>query len=96
MTRDIDISDHDNVIGLEVGREGSIVYDNGLVTAAYTVAQIKAAFWREFHKGGERWFNYLGSETDNEECTQSEWDSFLEELQAAPEEVGDVVYYDGD
>ena len=26
----------------------------------YTLNQIKKAFWEQFHKSGELWFNYLG------------------------------------
>lgn len=52
----------------------------------YTLNQIKGAFWAEFHLSGERWFNYLGSEKDNEEYTQGAWENFVEELNKIPEE----------
>jgi len=48
---------------------------------SYTIEEIKAAFWDEFHLGGERWFNYLGTDEVNEDSTQSAWESFLEELE---------------
>jgi len=47
----------------------------------YTLAEIKAAFWREFHLCGELWFGYLGSDEDNEDYTQSEWEDFERELE---------------
>lgn len=46
----------------------------------YTTDQIKAAFWRNFHKNGELWFEYRG-DNESEESTQSHWENFLEELQ---------------
>ena len=47
----------------------------------YTLAEIKAAFWREFHLSGERWFGYHGTEQQNESSTKSEWVDFLRELE---------------
>lgn len=47
----------------------------------YTLEQIKKAFWKNFHKSGETWFNYLGNERDNNESTEDEWDSFKECLE---------------
>jgi len=46
----------------------------------FTEAQIKAAFWAEFHEAGERWFGYLGSEKENEGHTQAAWEIFKGEL----------------
>ena len=46
----------------------------------YTLDQIKKAFWEKFHKTGELWFNYLGTEKENEEITQREWEDFIDEL----------------
>jgi len=53
----------------------------------YTLAQIKAAFWKEFHESGEQWFPY-GEEAwfekgHNEKVTGSYWDSFVEHLNEA-------------
>jgi hypothetical protein len=47
----------------------------------YTLEQIKKAFWEEFHESGELWFDYLGHEEENTECTNSYWDSFVETLE---------------
>ena len=41
---------------------------------------IKDAFWKEFHESGEIFFNYLGSKEENEECTNSYWESFKDNL----------------
>ena len=49
----------------------------------YTLAQIKAAFWRVFHLAGEVWFNYRGSEKENNEYTESWWQDLVEELEKA-------------
>lgn len=46
----------------------------------YTKAEIKQAFWDNFHKSGGQWFDYLSSEEDNEECTKQEWKYFEENL----------------
>jgi len=46
----------------------------------YTLAQIKQAFWSNFHCMGDVWFGYLGTEEENEESTQTEWQEFLEIL----------------
>lgn len=46
----------------------------------YTLEQIKQAFWNTFHKSGEIWFGYLGSEEDDNECTQEQWGEFKESL----------------
>jgi hypothetical protein len=48
----------------------------------YTLRQIKEAFWKEFHKSGEQWFSYFDdSEEENESCTNSYWEEFVEELE---------------
>lgn len=46
----------------------------------YTLEQVKKAFWDTFHKNGEFFFNYLGSDEDNEGSTQLEWEYFIENL----------------
>jgi len=51
----------------------------------FSVEQIKAVFWEEFHGAGELWFDYLGDEEENEDCTEGYWQDFLETL----EQLGD-------
>ena len=46
----------------------------------YTEAQIKAAFWKAFHKCGDVWFSYIGTEEQNESSTQESWRAFEEAL----------------
>jgi hypothetical protein len=46
----------------------------------YTIEQIKKAFWETFHESGELWFNYLGTDEDNNESTDNEWLDFKENL----------------
>ena len=46
----------------------------------YTLDQVKKAFWAEFHLGGERWFNYLGGEFENQVSTEFAWEDFYKEL----------------
>lgn len=43
----------------------------------YTIAEIKAAYWKEFHAEGEMFFDYLGTDEENEDCTEAYWASFL-------------------
>lgn len=49
----------------------------------YTLAEIKAAFWAEFHKSGEIFFPYGEDEDSAQETTQSFWDDFVAYLDAA-------------
>jgi len=51
----------------------------------FSVEQIKTAFWEEFHKAGEVWFDYLGDEENDADSTESHWQDFLETL----EQLGD-------
>lgn len=46
----------------------------------YTLRQIKKAFWKNFHESGEGWFDYMGSDEENQESTESEWNTFKEYL----------------
>jgi len=42
----------------------------------YSLEHVKKAFWEIFHKSGEVWFDYLGTD---EECTKSTnniWEDF--------------------
>jgi ATP adenylyltransferase/5',5'''-P-1,P-4-tetraphosphate phosphorylase II len=48
----------------------------------YTIAEIKEVFWETFHKSGELWFGYLGTEEDNEDTTNQYWEDFLNNLVA--------------
>lgn len=50
------------------------------LAAAYSVEQIKAAYWRCFHKSGEYWFEEFGSERDCTEATESLWGEFVKAL----------------
>ena len=43
----------------------------------YTLDEIKAAYWKEFHKSGEIFFDYLGPDEENDQCTEENWDSFV-------------------
>jgi hypothetical protein len=47
----------------------------------YTEDEIKKAFWSVFHEAGEAWFNYLGTEKDNNSSTESYWNDLKEELE---------------
>jgi hypothetical protein len=47
---------------------------------AFTLEEIRRAFWLQFHKSGELWFNYLGTPEENEASTRSGWQEFEEAL----------------
>lgn len=49
----------------------------------YTLEEIKMAFWGTFHQVGEIWFDYIGTEEEQNSHTEEWWDTFLEELIAA-------------
>ena len=51
-------------------------------TSHYTLDQIRNAFWRTFHKGGDVWFDYLGTEEEVESSTEGQWQSFVAHLKA--------------
>ena len=63
-----------------------------LTARRWSLEQIKAAFWAEFHKSGELWFSYFdeskemlgitrhGSEADCESCTNEYWGTFQDHL----------------
>ena len=51
-------------------------------SATFTLEQIKSAFRTEFHKSGELWFDYLGSEEECNASTELEWRDFVEALRA--------------
>lgn len=47
----------------------------------YTMEQIKDAFFKEFHKSGEVFFDYLGDDLSSHESTQAIFDDFAERLE---------------
>ena len=47
----------------------------------YPLSQIKKAFWAEFHEAGEVWFDYVSTPEENNQSTESHWESFLEALE---------------
>ena len=51
--------------------------------SGYTLDEIKRAFWATFHKSGEVFFNYLGSDEENEASTNDGWVEFSEHLENA-------------
>lgn len=53
----------------------------GTKQATYALEQIKAAYWAEFHAKGELWFNYLGTDEENEDHTQTNWEMFVNKLE---------------
>ena len=46
----------------------------------YTVDEIRAAYWKQFHEAGEFWFSNLGTSESNTRRTESYWKDFLEGL----------------
>ena len=46
----------------------------------FTMEQIKAAFIARFHKAGELWFDYLGTEEENRNSSELIWLEFLKHL----------------
>lgn len=53
----------------------------------YRLEQIKQAFYNNFHKSGEKWFNYLGSDEENNRSTEYEWKDFVHELDELQDEM---------
>ncbi len=41
---------------------------------------LRDAFWKEFHKSGELWFDYLGTEDECQQCTEQAWNDFAEKF----------------
>jgi len=39
---------------------------------------LRDAFWKEFHKSGEWWFDHLGTEDECQQCTEQAWNDFAE------------------
>jgi len=48
----------------------------------YTLEQIKAAFWKQFHKSGEAWFDNYNYEEECTHATDGYWRDFQEKLEA--------------
>jgi len=48
----------------------------------YTMSQIKEAFFKEFHRSGEVFFDYLGDDLSAHESTQAIFDDFAQRLEA--------------
>ena len=55
--------------------------DNIVDNRLFSIEQIHAAFWEEFHNAGDVWFDYLGDEENNEDSTEGHWQDFLETLE---------------
>lgn len=56
---------------------------NAGLERTFTLAEIKAAFWSEFHQSGEQFFLYpqmMASQQECEEATESYWRDFMDEL----------------
>jgi len=48
----------------------------------FTLDEIRRAYWRQYHKAGELWFDYLGSDKENEQATAAYWKEFEESLKS--------------
>jgi len=49
---------------------------------AYTLEQVKEAFWKTFKGAGELWFSYSEDDPEEmEEDVEAEWRDFLENLE---------------
>jgi len=49
----------------------------------YTLAEVKAAFWKTFHEAGEIWLPYGDDKESNESSTESWWNDFVENIDPA-------------
>ncbi len=49
-------------------------------TKKFTLDEVRKAFWAEFHKSGELWFNYFGTDQECDESTKGFWDDFKRRL----------------
>lgn len=54
----------------------------------YTLAEIKKAFWGNFHECGEIFFSYLGDDESNEASTDAEWSGFSVHLESIKPQGG--------
>lgn len=56
--------------------------DGGVLQSGHvwTTEEVRAAFWKTFHKQGEIFFDYLGGEEAADRCTDEFWREFVENL----------------
>lgn len=47
----------------------------------FTIDQIKAAFWKVFHRSGEHFFPYDDEQLAADRATNSSWEELLEALE---------------
>ena len=52
----------------------------GILTGIFTLDQVKRAFWATFHRSGEAFFSYLGTDEENHSSTRCHWSDFLDNL----------------
>lgn len=50
---------------------------SGRMKNNYSVGEIRSVFWKFFHKSGEQYFDYSGSDLENEQSTAVKWKEFL-------------------
>jgi len=60
---------------------GSQMNKNILDDRLFSIEQIKAAFWDNFHRAGEVWFDYLGDAENDADSTDCHWQDFLDTLE---------------
>jgi hypothetical protein len=48
----------------------------------YTLKEISVAFGKTFHRSGEAFFDYMGTEEECEVSTKWYWEEFVENLKA--------------
>lgn len=49
----------------------------------YTLSEIKAAYYAEFHEGGEMFFDYTGTSDENKQHTEQNFKDFVFEMDQA-------------
>ncbi len=53
----------------------------------YTLKEISVAFGKTFHRSGEAFFDYMGSDEECEDSTRWYWEEFVENLKTGGEDV---------
>lgn len=48
---------------------------------------LHGAYWKKFHKAGELWFDYLGTEEECEAITEQNWQDFAECIEITADDV---------
>jgi len=48
---------------------------------SYTLKEISVAFGKTFHRSGEAFFDYMGTDKECEESTKWYWEEFVENLE---------------